>query len=345
MQYKVDKLQGAVNSVEQKVDAFSAAIAAKRAEQQKMEQSREEKPKGISDVADALVGEAGRNYERMNVLYVNYRDIDTNDRNFYHVDDIATLKESIATIGLKQPLIVKKQENGRYRLLGGERRYTALCELISEGKYEQELPCVLQDYSKISLPISDDLKEMYVLITTNREQRKYTDADILSEIEELKVIYAALREAGVEKITLGIDENGNEVSRDIKGVKTRTLLAEDLQMSERTVGSYEKVSSSAGERLRALVEKQGIAIATAAKVTDLPKDKQDALYEKFEKTGERITDKDIQDARIEKIVQRKKKLAPVMKQYKSIKKLLEEEKYDDAVTALLDMASKVERLK
>lgn len=252
-------------------------------------------------VVEGLLNDASRNYMgTMNIENIEIRDIDRNDKNFYALNDIDKLKQSIETIGLKQPLLVKKQITGRYKLLAGERRFTAISELFEEGKWGPTVPCVLQDYDRINMPISDELKEMYVLITTNREQRKYTDMDIMNEIEELKVIYAALRDAGVDSFSLGSDEDGNEQVKQIKGVRTRDLVSEDLKMSPSQVGKYEKVEKKASEALREILEKQGININTAAKVADLPKEEQEELVEKYSSEDKKIQPQDVDDFIAEK---------------------------------------------
>ena len=67
-------------------------------------------------------------------IYIEYipRDqIDVNEKNFYTIGDVSSLKESIYTCGLGQPLIVKKLEKGRYRLLSGERRPVSYTHLLS----------------------------------------------------------------------------------------------------------------------------------------------------------------------------------------------------------------------
>lgn len=64
--------------------------------------------------------------------------IDTNPNNKYVISDVDDLAESIAVIGLQQPLVV--QPNGeRYLLLAGERRYTAVKDKLGW----QAAPCVV----------------------------------------------------------------------------------------------------------------------------------------------------------------------------------------------------------
>ena len=66
--------------------------------------------------------------DRMQIEYINVNDIvpAKNNSNFYATDEITTLKESIRVEGVKQNLIVKKKNNeGKYELIAGERRWKA----------------------------------------------------------------------------------------------------------------------------------------------------------------------------------------------------------------------------
>lgn len=273
-------------------------------ERQYMEENgiKQEEAKSMgAEVVEGLLNDESKNYMgTMKIENVEIRDIDRNEKNFYVISDIEKLKQSIEAIGLKQPLVVKKQVTGRYKLLAGERRFTAISELADEGKWGTTVPCVLQDYDRINMPISDELKEMYVLITTNREQRKYTDMDIMNEIEELKVIYQALRNAGVDSFSLGNDKDGNEQVRQIQGVRTRELVAEDLSMSPAQVGQFEKVGKRASEALMEVLEKQGINIKAAAKAADLPKEEQEELVERYKDSDRKIQPQDVDDFVAEK---------------------------------------------
>ena len=73
--------------------------------------------------------------DRMQIEYINVKDIipARNDNNFYDTDDVITLKESIRVEGVKQNLIVKKKNNeGKYELIAGERRWKAWKRLYEE---------------------------------------------------------------------------------------------------------------------------------------------------------------------------------------------------------------------
>lgn len=215
------------------------------------------------------------------IEYIPRDQIDVNENNFYSIGNVSSLKASIETVGLKQPLIVHPKEDGRYKLIGGERRITAIDGLIEEGKWTEKIPCVIQEYDRVRLPLSEDEKELFCIITTNREQRDYTDADLMHEVESLKKIYANLRKAGVDDMIVGVGENGEEIHRKIKGVKTRALIAEDLGVSTGWISQVEKIKNNGSEHLLRSLDEGKISIKRAAEIASLSIDEQDKLIEQI----------------------------------------------------------------
>ena len=72
--------------------------------------------------------EAGEN----EIVMVDIEDLVPSKDNFYHVD--ADLKRSIELVGVLQPLLVNKPENGKYKVIAGHRRRLAVMALVQEGK-------------------------------------------------------------------------------------------------------------------------------------------------------------------------------------------------------------------
>ena len=70
-------------------------------------------------------------------------------------------------------------------------------QLRAEGNTQYDLvPCIVVDVQGIDLPLSDELKELYVLTTTNAEQREKTDYDLMLQVQNLSRIYTELKAAG-----------------------------------------------------------------------------------------------------------------------------------------------------
>lgn len=184
-----------------------------------------------------------------------------NIKNEYSIDGIAELKFSILHNGLKQNLEVTDNGNGTYSLLSGERRYTALKELISEGHEQFSLvPCLITDVSKSSSfldkngneILTNDEKEMWSIITTNSEGRQYTDSDRAFQVRELKKIYSKLADKGIK----------------LPG-KMSQLIADDLQISETNVKRISYIESHGTDELKEKFNNNEISIRAADEVAHL----------------------------------------------------------------------------
>ena len=154
------------------------------------------------------------------------------------------------------------------------------------------IPCVIKGAEDVKLDLSPENKERYAIITSNREQRAYTDGDRYMEIQEWKKIIDELRSKGIEYIN-GVDEEGNEKKVGIKGEKTRDILAQATGMSRGQINNYETVHNSGTDKLKDALLQGKISVSTAAKAAkDLTDEEQDGIAEAVEK-GEKVSPADI----------------------------------------------------
>ena len=70
---------------------------------------------------------------------IEIEDIQPNEDNFYEMSEIEELAEDIERQGLMSVLIVETAENGKYRLISGHRRLTAIKRLVDEGRYKSTM--------------------------------------------------------------------------------------------------------------------------------------------------------------------------------------------------------------
>ena len=76
---------------------------------------------------------------------IEIEDIQPNEDNFYEMSEIEELTEDIERQGLMSVLIVETAENGKYRLISGHRRLTAIKRLVDEGRYKSTtVPCYVK---------------------------------------------------------------------------------------------------------------------------------------------------------------------------------------------------------
>ncbi|MDD7770873.1 ParB/RepB/Spo0J family partition protein [Suipraeoptans intestinalis] len=223
----------------------------------------------------------------MDLLYLDRRQIEKNKRNFYKIGEIESLAQSIADVGLKQPLEVKPIEGNKFELLSGERRLTAIDLLIEKGIWQKVIPCVVTVLDKIDLPLDEEEKEMYSIITTNREQRDYTDGEIARELQELRRIYKKLKDQGVERLKKA---DGSEV--ELKGKREREVLSETLGISTGKVAQFDKVEHQGSPALMDVMLEDKISSNTAAQVADMPVEVQEDFLQKMQ-AQKKIEGKDL----------------------------------------------------
>lgn len=176
--------------------------------------------------------------------------IETNDRNFYEVEDVTELKESIELIGLKQPLVVLEVDDSHYRLIAGHRRYKALTELGRESA-----PCVVQRNLT-------ETQEQLALILTNSTARELSYYEKYQQAQRLKELFIKRREEGAE----------------LPG-RIRDMVAEAMQESASNIARMEAIDKHlVGDWKRAL-KKAHINASTAYELSKLDKTAQKKLKE------------------------------------------------------------------
>lgn len=192
---------------------------------------------------------------------IDINNIIPNIKNKYSIQGIEELKFSILHNGLKQNLEVKDNGDGTYSLLSGERRYTALKELIEEGNDKFRLiPCLITDLERSSSFLDEngneilttEDKEDLAIVTTNSENREFTDSDRAFQVSTLKRIYKKLSDSGV-KLPGRISE----------------LIADQLDMSPTQVKRYSYVEQHGTDELKHKLENNEISIGAASEVAHL----------------------------------------------------------------------------
>lgn len=125
------------------------------------------------------------------IEYIPFDLLDPDEANFYSIDGLNELADSIATVGILTPLRVRA--NGeRFTITSGHRRRAAVKLLIDSGEdWSRGLPCIVDRGE--STPEWEELK----LIFANR-QRVKTSAELSREAERTDELFCALREKGYE---------------------------------------------------------------------------------------------------------------------------------------------------
>ena len=161
----------------------------------------------------ALIPDTKEEIDKKDIITIDLNKIYPNDsqpRKIFDEEKVKVLSESIKSYGVLQPIVVKPDEDGRYMIIAGERRYRACCSLNMK-----QVPCVIEDY--------DDKQTQTLAIIENIQRED------LSPLEEAKAYQALIKEYGYSQTELA----------DIVGKKQSTIanklrllkLSDDVQFS------------------------------------------------------------------------------------------------------------------
>ena len=164
---------------------------------------------------EAASSPIGNAYE---VTMIDAHKIYVNEKNIYGIRGIEEMANSMAISDSIPPLVVTPIENGRYKLISGERRLSAVLLREERGEIENpKVPCFVREIEAIG-PLSKDQSELFLLITENAHR----DKTPLEKLNEVKAM---------EPIARTIYDN-EHAKGNVKG-KFRTFFAENiLNMTE-----------------------------------------------------------------------------------------------------------------
>lgn len=177
--------------------------------------------------------------------------------NFYSVEDVQDLKQSIELLGVLQPLLVTdEEEDGKRRIIAGHRRRLAVMQLVDEGKERfRRVPILIK-------PKKNAILDRLALIMANRFREK-TDWERMTEALE------------TEKLVLELKESMNIPGR------TRDLLAEIIETSPAQVGRYKAIYNNIIPELMAEFKANRIVVSVIYEASGLPEDYQKQATEVF----------------------------------------------------------------
>lgn len=177
--------------------------------------------------------------------------------NFYSVEDVQDLKQSIELLGVLQPLLVtEEEENGKRRIIAGHRRRLAVMQLVDEGKDRfRRVPILIK-------PKKNAILDRLALIMANRFREK-TDWERMTEALE------------TEKLVLELKDSMNIPGR------TRDLLAEIIETSPAQLGRYKAIYNNIIAELMAEFKANRIVVSVIYEASGLPEDYQKQAAEIF----------------------------------------------------------------
>lgn len=198
-------------------------------------------------------------------------------------EDMLNLAESIKEYGVITPATLRKKEDGRYELLSGHRRKRA-CEIAGLNTLRAEVVEMDRDASIIYM-VDSNLQRTTILPSEKAFSYKM-------RLEAMK------RQAGRPK-----KENGVPVAPNLKGVRSRQILGEEVGESQDNIRRYIRLTELIPDLLE-LVDKNQIALRPAVEISYFPKELQEALLDNIEM--EQCTPSHAQTLRMRKLLQENK---------------------------------------
>ncbi len=190
-------------------------------------------------------------------------------RNFYSVDDVQDLIDSISLVGLEQNLVVRKDgDRNAYIIISGHRRWKALRYLVDEGREEfRMVPCkVSSEHGQIDAIITE-----LRLIFGNATSRRLSDYEQTQQVMRMKELLRALKDNGVK----------------IPG-RLQSLIADTLKTSKSRVGRMENIAGNLAPEFQEEFKSGGINMSVANELSGMPQDQQRDAYAQYKEKG-RIT--------------------------------------------------------
>lgn len=163
-------------------------------------------------------------------------------RTEFDEEKLQTLADSIEKYGVLQPIVVKKQDNGFYKIIAGERRWRA-AKLAGLKK----VPVVIKDY--------DDRETMEIALIENLQREDLNPFEEARGYRELMDIFSMTQEEVAQKV----GKSRSAVANSIRLLSLSDEIKKLVLQKELTVG-----------HVRALLatDNEAVQIAAAKKIVE-----------------------------------------------------------------------------
>lgn len=192
-----------------------------------------------------------------------------NEKNFYSIEGIEEMANSLAVSDHMAPLEVTANGDGTYRLISGERRLSATLCRIRRGEIDKaELPCHVLPAFEAKGALSAEQVEMLSIIFANNYRQK-TVLDQLNEVQQLEPIARAIYQEAKEKGELA-DANG-------VNMKFRTFFAEHILSISKSALQRLQTLSQLTDKAKNAFEEGLIGKSVAVEIASLDQELQNSF--------------------------------------------------------------------
>lgn len=193
----------------------------------------------------ALIPDISTEIDKKDIITIDLKNIYPNQdqpRRVFDEEKIKILSESIKNYGVLQPIVLKPDDNGKYMIIAGERRYRA-----SKLARKREIPAVIKD-----IPMKD-IMEIALIENLQREE--------LNPIEEALAYRSLIKnyEVTQEEISEAVGKSRPHI--------TNTLRLLNLPQKIMDMIDQGKITAGHGKALLRLTD-ENIQLELANKVID-----------------------------------------------------------------------------
>ena len=200
----------------------------------------------------------------MEQLTLDVYDLIPSQENFYSTQYINDLKQSIAIVGLLQPLLVER-DGDKFRVVAGHRRRLACMALVEDGLAQfRRVPCVTRAAEEEGTVKT--ILDRLALIFANGFREK-SDWEKMEETLRTEALIAELRK---------------EV--EVEG-RTRWITAEFTGITEAQIGRYKSIKNNLCPELMQAFKAKRLGVSTAYELSGLSTDYQARAADTLEEVG------------------------------------------------------------
>ena len=205
-----------------------------------------------------------RTADGMERLTLDVYDLIPSQENFYSTQYISDLKQSIAIVGLLQPLLVER-DGDKFRVVAGHRRRLACMALVEDGLAQfRRVPCVTRAAEEEGTVKT--ILDRLALIFANGFREK-SDWEKMEETLRTEALIAELRK---------------EV--EVEG-RTRWITAEFTGITEAQIGRYKSIKNNLCPELMQAFKAKRLGVSTAYELSGLSVDYQNRAADTLEEVG------------------------------------------------------------
>ena len=198
-----------------------------------------------------------------------------NEKNFYSIEGVEEMANSLAVSDHMPPLEVVDNGDGTYRLISGERRLSATLCRIRRGELEKAtLPChILPAFTAKGALSAEQVEMLHIILANNYRQK--TALDQLNEVRQMEPIARAIYADAKEKGALAESEGSS------LNMRFRTFFAKEiLDISEAKLQRLQSLTKLT-EKARKAFDEGLIGKTVAAQMASLSSEEQDNIVYKI----------------------------------------------------------------